>query len=324
MSVDANVLITFLSFFGKEPFFALSIPTSFNILMTYFTAVIVQFFLCHLYFIITRKRVISLCLALLALVHLGFSFAAAVMIQTAPLSLHLTWTITAVGAVTCGVNDLLIAGCLGYELFKMRPSNSSKSSLLRRIFILSITSGAIVASTTLLMMILFLKGSIGKLTRLILSCQGRIYALTLLFNFLSGFSSSSSSVTSPSSDQLVFQKSFSSGHSKQRPPPSIYSNFSEDSLNKELPPLPTTSGLQIISAPQIAGPVAQFVSPSQFASVPSSVSSSRVVGSPRTPQTPRTIIVAPYRIESLPQTPKTPKTPRTIIAAPYRVDSRAQ
>ncbi|KAJ7835488.1 hypothetical protein B0H13DRAFT_2424100 [Mycena leptocephala] len=254
MSVDANVLITFLSFFGKEPFFALSIPTSFNILMTYFTAVIVQFFLCHLYFIITRKRVISLCLALLALVHLGFSFAAAVMIQTAPLSLHLTWTITAVGAITCGVNDLLIAGCLGYELFKMRPSNSSKSSLLRRIFILSITSGAIVASTTLLMMILFLKGSIGKLTRLILSCQGRIYALTLLFNFLSGFSSSSSSVTSPSSDQLA--------------PPSIYSNFSEDSLNKELPPLPTMSGLQIISAPQIAGPVAQFASPSQFASVP--------------------------------------------------------
>lgn len=87
MSVDANVLITFLSFFGKEPFFALSIPTSFNILMTYFTAVIVQFFLCHLYFIMyvdfdttvfrclrlsrTRKRVISLCLALLALVHVS-------------------------------------------------------------------------------------------------------------------------------------------------------------------------------------------------------------------------------------------------------------
>jgi hypothetical protein len=34
--------------------------------------------------------------------------------------------------------------------------------LLRRIFILSITSGAIVASTTLLMMILLLKGDIGK------------------------------------------------------------------------------------------------------------------------------------------------------------------
>ncbi|KAJ6585514.1 hypothetical protein B0H19DRAFT_422649 [Mycena capillaripes] len=160
ISVDVNVLLTFLVFFGKQSFTALSVPTSLNILMTYFTAVIEQLFLCHLYFILTRKRIVSLCLVFLAFVHLGFSAAAAIMVQTAPFTERLTFTITAVGAILCGVNDLLIAGCLGYELFKMRANHSSKSDLVRRIFILSITSGAIVASTTLLMMILFLKGSI--------------------------------------------------------------------------------------------------------------------------------------------------------------------
>jgi len=293
MSIDAGVLVTFLAFFGKEPFFALSIPASFNIFMTYSTAVIEQFFLCHLYFILTRKWVVSLCLVSLALVHVGFSFASAIMLQTAPSKLPLTYTITAVGAIACGVNDLLIAGCLGYELFKMRASYSweFQSSLLRRVFILSIASGAIVASATLIHVILFLKGSIAF--DFFFSCQGRIYALTLLFNFLAGTSSTScaSSPGTGNKGSLFRVNSYPIGDSKSgdgKPPPSIYSNFSDESLNKELPALPTTAGLQIVTSTQLNSP--------RFASS----SSPGVPWSPQTPRTPRTIIAAPHRMDSLP------------------------
>ncbi|KAJ6504755.1 hypothetical protein C8R47DRAFT_157560 [Mycena vitilis] len=282
ISLDANVLMTFLVFFGKESFVALSIPTTLNILMTYFVAVIEQLFLCHLYFIITRKRLVSLCLVFLAFLHLGFSSGAAIMVQTAPTE-RLTDTVTAVGAVLCAITDLQIAGCLGYELFKIRASQSSQSNLLRRVFVLSITSGAIVATTTLLMMILFLKGSVAF--EFFFTCQGRVYALTLLVNFLSGTSSCSG--TSPGSDtqdNLFRVDAYPVDDSKsgaKQAAPSIYSNFSDESLNKELPPVPR------IPPPQIRI-VTQFPPTAPFSS-----SFPGVGWPPQTPRTPRTNVISP-------------------------------
>ncbi|KAJ7606556.1 hypothetical protein DFH06DRAFT_1251007 [Mycena polygramma] len=279
-SLDANVLMTFLVFFGKGSFSALSIPTTLNIFMTYFVAVIEQLFLCHLYFIITRKRLVSLCLVFLAFLHLGFSSGAAIMVQTAPTE-RLTDTVTAVGAVLCAITDLQIAGCLGYELFKIRASQSSQSNLLRRVFVLSITSGAIVATTTLLMMILFLKGSVAF--EFFFTCQGRVYALTLLVNFLSGTSSSCSG-TSPGSDthnNLFRVDAYPVDDSKagaKQAVPSIYSNFSDESLNKELPPVPGIPPLQIVT---------QFPPSAPFSS------SFPGVVSPQTPRTPRTNVISP-------------------------------
>jgi hypothetical protein len=54
LSVDAGVFMTSLVFLGKEPFSS-TLSTSFIILLTYSTAVIEQFFLCHLYFIMLRN-----------------------------------------------------------------------------------------------------------------------------------------------------------------------------------------------------------------------------------------------------------------------------
>ncbi|KAJ7845412.1 hypothetical protein B0H14DRAFT_976254 [Mycena olivaceomarginata] len=293
LSVDAGVFMTSLVFLGKEPFSS-TLSTSFIILLTYSTAVIEQFFLCHLYFIITRKRAVSLFLVLLGLIHLGFSFAAAIMLQTAPKNPSVD-SIISVGAIICGVTDLLIASCLGYELFKVRRSHNSNSSPLRRIFILSITSGTIVATTTLLMMILFLKGSIAF--EFFSACQGRVYALTLLFNFLSGTSSSSAATTIANGHQNGLAAIYESRAGGARPAASIYSNTSAESLNKELPPLPATPtpGLHIVTQTQS---IAKF----KFPAAPFSLSSPEVIWSPDTgtPRTPRTIIAAPHRKDSLP------------------------
>ncbi|KAJ6508265.1 hypothetical protein C8R45DRAFT_966773 [Mycena sanguinolenta] len=281
MSLDAEVFTTFLVFVGQDGFAALATPTALTIFFTYSTAIIEQLFLCHLYFIITRKRVVALFLAFLGLVHIGFSFAAGTMLLATPTN-RLVFTITGVGAITCGINDLLIASCLGYELFKLK-ARTSNSNVLRRIFILSITSGAIVATTTLLMMILFLKGNIAF--DFFFSCQGRIYALTLLLNFLCGTSSTSgTTVGSEHQNGLspIFSK-FGGGS-----PASIRSNISDSSINKELPPLPVTPGLHIATL---------NLSP-QFASANYTSSSAGVIWAPQTPRTPR--IAAPYRADSLP------------------------
>jgi len=186
---------------------------------------------------------------------------------------------SSVGAITCGINDLLIASCLGYELFKLK-AQTSNSSVLHRVFILSITSGAIVATTTLLMMILFLKGNIAF--DFFFSCQGRIYALTLLLNFLSG-TSSTSGTTIGSEHQNGLSPMFSKSGGG-----SIRSNISDSSMNKELPPLPVTPGLHNATL---------NLSP-QFASATYTSFSAGVIWTPQTPRTLR--IVAPYRSDSLP------------------------
>ncbi|KAJ7133549.1 hypothetical protein C8R44DRAFT_849601 [Mycena epipterygia] len=316
MAINANVFITFQVFFGKAAFSSLNIGTTATLFMTYSTASIEQWFLIHLYFILTRNRVISICLAFFVIVHLGFSFAAGIMLQTfsLPFTERLTFAVTAAGAILCAIMDMLIAGFLGYEFFKIKTKTSASSpqSLIRRVYILTVTSGALVASTTLLMMILFLKGDIAF--EFFFSCQGRVYALTLLVNFLSGPSSSPATPSSDKPGSLVFQVdayplAHGSGNNMRstQPAPSIYSNFSEDSINKELPPLPTTAGLptpaeiKLPSSPKFAPRYAPS-SPAhaQFAAFPR-----RMQFASADPQSalasPRMVVAVPYRVESLPQ-----------------------
>ncbi|CAK5270609.1 unnamed protein product, partial [Mycena citricolor] len=202
MAIDASVLMTFLTFFGKANFRAVTVPTTIIISATYATAAVEQSFLCNLYFVLSRNKILSLIVVLSGLLHFGFSFASAIMLQPTVTGFRdITYKITSIGAILCSVTDILIAGLLGYELNKIRivslSSGSRQSSqllnLARKVLMLSLVSGAVVASTTLLMMILFLKGHI--VFNFFFFCQGRIYALTLLINFLSGPRSASANVT---------------------------------------------------------------------------------------------------------------------------------
>ncbi|KAJ7110972.1 hypothetical protein C8R44DRAFT_799763 [Mycena epipterygia] len=243
MAINANVFITFQIFFRKTCLSSLNIGSTATLFMTYSTAAIEQCFLIHLYFILTCKPPTRLSPFYLHEFQLGFTFAAGIMLQTfsSPFTDRLTFIVTAAGAILCVLMDVLIAGFLGYELFKIKPkiSASSPQSLIRRIYILSVTSGALVASTTLLNIILFLKGHIAF--EFFFSCQGRIYALTLLVNFLSRPSSSPATASSDKPGRLVQVDAYPIGYAnsdnmrRTQPTPSIYSNFSEASINRELP-----------------------------------------------------------------------------------------
>ncbi|KAJ7616736.1 hypothetical protein B0H17DRAFT_1220211 [Mycena rosella] len=267
MAINADVFVTFELFVRKASLQTATIPPSVTIFMTYCTASIVQLFLIHLYFVLIRNQLVTAFLGFLVAVHLGFSFAAGIMIFTEWFTAqHLIFTVAAVGAILCGLTDILIAGCLGTKFFnfKLEYRHGSTPSLIRRIFILSLTSGAIVASTTILMITLFVENNIGKSFSSLLSsleydnasgpafdfffsCQGRVYALTLLVNFLSDSSAKSMKSGKRESD-IEFRADASptrisiSGVLKFPPPP-LYSPMSVDSL-KELPPIPAMARAQ--------------------------------------------------------------------------------
>ncbi|KAJ7075774.1 hypothetical protein B0H15DRAFT_1007164 [Mycena belliarum] len=248
MGICANVFITFEIFMRKIPFSAISSVTTLTVLLTSCTATVEQFFLCHLYFVLTKNRIFSLLIATLIVVHFGFSLAASILISTVkPSQSAIIFTTTAIGSTLCAVMDILIAICLGRQFFKVRNGPGPESRSMRKIFFLCLSSGAIVASNTLIMMILLLTGNVSKSSSLTES-EGRIYALTLLGIFLSPPSSKSTAMESDMSTMVAnAQGGKPVGRMKNKkviPTSSIYTNPpSRNSRNlpiseKDLPPLP--------------------------------------------------------------------------------------
>ncbi|KAF7337387.1 hypothetical protein MSAN_02264800 [Mycena sanguinolenta] len=194
----------------------LLIPLATQIITTYISSIISQLFLCNLYFILTGYKIVAGIIVILIFVHLAFSWASAIIL----LKTFGGLTTTTVGAISCAATDLIIAVCLAWKFWQMMAGtrqHRSTRSLLRRILILTVSSGAICAGNTLLMMILLLKDSEGAgrsacvdirpqrvylfilpVFNFFFSCQGRVYALTLLGNFLVGIPARVQQETSPS------------------------------------------------------------------------------------------------------------------------------
>ncbi|KAJ7274070.1 hypothetical protein C8J57DRAFT_251439 [Mycena rebaudengoi] len=232
MAICGALFLTYLQTVGRATFTATLFPVSATIITTYASASIEQLFLCHLYFILTRNKVISILLVLLVLLHTAFSWAAGIMLMHGRIAFSLTSRITAVGAISCAVTDIFIAGCLGYQFFGMQPDGPriSGKSVIRRFYILSLTSGVIVATTTLLMMILFLKGSVAF--EFFFYLQGRVYAVTLLGNFLTSPANGPRSNSAGISEKLVSTVAFRTysqpgvtDGSVKRPAPSVFSTY---------------------------------------------------------------------------------------------------
>ncbi|KAJ7872209.1 hypothetical protein B0H13DRAFT_2669462 [Mycena leptocephala] len=169
------------------PFQSVFAPLAIQILMTYISSVVSQLFLCKLFYLLTGIKTVVVPLLVLIFVHLGFSWTSAILSLKNLGTGGLAFTTTTIGAITCAATDVIIAVCLAWKFWTMMsrtmPEHSTRS-LLRRILILTVSSGALCAFNTLTMMILLLKNS-GVFTFFFV-CQGRVYALTLLGNFLVG------------------------------------------------------------------------------------------------------------------------------------------
>ncbi|KAJ7881768.1 hypothetical protein B0H14DRAFT_2704652 [Mycena olivaceomarginata] len=179
-------LCFFLLGLGGDPVALLS-PTSIAIFMTYCTAAVEQTILCSLFYALTKKKLISVFLAILIVAHMGLAFATGALILVLDSEVTAALNTTTASAVTCAATDILIAIALGSKVWKsLSPTDvlPARNSIARRFLLLCISSGLIVASNTLIMMALLLNGS--PVFSFFFSCQGRVYSLTLLANFLVG------------------------------------------------------------------------------------------------------------------------------------------
>ncbi|KAJ7111178.1 hypothetical protein C8R43DRAFT_160709 [Mycena crocata] len=156
---------------------------------TYATASFVQLFLCYLYFALTKNRIVGGILVANVIIHLIFSYLSAIFVITnsAPGPTGFAFLTSKIGAITCAITDILIASVLLYTLIRMEITSAvrlSTHSLLRRLMVIIVTSGVLVASSTLFTMIFLLNGH--PAYALFFFTQGRVYSLTIMSNFLLG------------------------------------------------------------------------------------------------------------------------------------------
>ncbi|KAJ6531379.1 hypothetical protein DFH09DRAFT_139498 [Mycena vulgaris] len=163
-------------------------PLAVILFSTYATASLEQLFLCALYFVLTKQRLITAFLVATVALHLALSYASAVLVLTTGSPGGSAFLTSKIGAISCSVTDVLIATALLYTLMRMEITSAVRvytHSLLRRLMLLVFTSGVLVASTTILSMIFLLQGN--PVYSLFFYAKGRVYSLTILGNFLVGF-----------------------------------------------------------------------------------------------------------------------------------------
>ncbi|KAJ7477998.1 hypothetical protein B0H11DRAFT_1285633 [Mycena galericulata] len=162
-------------------------PLATQVFATYVSSVVSQLFLTNLLYTLTSTKSVAWALLILIFVHLGFSWASAFAILATGNERGIAFTFSIVGAISCAVTDIIIGASLAWKFWTMMDRTipvQSTRSLLREIMILTITSGTLCAGNTLVIMVLLLKNSAA--VNFFFVCQGRVYALTLLGNFLVG------------------------------------------------------------------------------------------------------------------------------------------
>ncbi|KAF7426075.1 hypothetical protein PC9H_008441 [Pleurotus ostreatus] len=133
-------------------------------------------------------------LALLVCTHTGFALTSGILIFLNPIiAPGFAVTATTVAKCVSGAADILIAIALVWQLRTVDASFRPTQSLIRRLIANAIASGAIVAVTTLLLMVLFLvKAPAFNIFSAIL---GRLYSITILVNLSTRLRKHSGSTT---------------------------------------------------------------------------------------------------------------------------------
>ncbi|KAJ7034276.1 hypothetical protein C8F04DRAFT_578277 [Mycena alexandri] len=162
------------------------------------TASLAQGFLCSLYFNLTKNRRLSTFLVFTIALHVTFSYTSAIMLLFNLLQPGKVILTAKIGTISCAATDAMIAAALLNTFIGMETTiavRDSTHSLLRRLIVLFFTSGVVVASTTLLALILGLRNT--PASYLFIFAQGRMYGLTILGNFVMGVATQHA-VTTPS------------------------------------------------------------------------------------------------------------------------------
>ncbi|KAF8206772.1 hypothetical protein K438DRAFT_1963084 [Mycena galopus ATCC 62051] len=250
ITINCTVVLTITGETTRNAY-AFVAPLSTQIILTYVSAAIAQLFFCDVYYTLTKNRLISAVLLLLIVVHVSFSWASAIMILQVPIEATSTsYAITAVGAISCAATDIIVAVCLAANFWRLMqhaiPGRKARS-IVQRVLILSVASGAICGSATMVSMILLLDSN--PAFNFIFALQGRIYALSILGNFLLGVpgatrDTSTQPFDSTLSHSVVFRVPDSMNSS---------SRISSHGAGGKFTAALITNGMQVISAGKYVG-----------------------------------------------------------------------
>ncbi|KAJ7763166.1 hypothetical protein DFH07DRAFT_399205 [Mycena maculata] len=194
LGVCASTYLTLLLFPSDSHTFPLATMRALASVLftTYATASMEQLFLCYLYFALTKNRITAGFLVSSIAVHLGATYASAILVLKTGSPEGAAYLTSKIGAISCAATDVMIASALMYTFIRLGnddgPVRTSTHSLLRRLMLMIFTSGVVVATTTLFTMIFLIRGS--PAFCLFFYNQGRVYALTILTNFLVGIPNS--------------------------------------------------------------------------------------------------------------------------------------
>ncbi|KAJ7143815.1 hypothetical protein C8R44DRAFT_140444 [Mycena epipterygia] len=144
----------------------------------------------------TKNWMVTSFLVTCVAVHFAFSYASGILILATDSVEGPAILTSKVGSISCAITDALVASSLLYTFIRIDMTTAvraSTHSLLRRLIVLIFTSGVLVASTTLLSIVLLLKHV--NLYQVFFFAEGRMYTLTILGNMLIGLPAPKSTTT---------------------------------------------------------------------------------------------------------------------------------
>ncbi|KAF9259122.1 hypothetical protein L218DRAFT_908666 [Marasmius fiardii PR-910] len=155
------------------------------ILLTYLVSTLEKLYLIHQYWIIARNKTVLSVVLLGAAVHLIFASIASIYVLVVGPQYHRSMYTPAITSVTiaaciCAATDLLIAINMFQAARKIDTIDTSTQSLLYRLSILAISSGVLIATVTILMVIFRFTSKDGF--SFVFNLLGRIYTLTTVVN----------------------------------------------------------------------------------------------------------------------------------------------
>ncbi|KAJ7882161.1 hypothetical protein B0H13DRAFT_2048486 [Mycena leptocephala] len=120
-------------------------------------------FLCYLFYTVTKRRLITGFFVFTIFLHLGVSLAAAGVVIDERSAEGRADILMKIGAISCAVTDVLLAASLAFTVYGMESRVGKPrtiQSLLRRLGVLSLTSGALAAFTTIAAVTAVMVGSV--------------------------------------------------------------------------------------------------------------------------------------------------------------------
>ncbi|KAJ7582695.1 hypothetical protein C8J56DRAFT_227256 [Mycena floridula] len=156
-------------------------PLPFIVIANAFSALLEQSFLVLRYWRLSQNKITTGILILLVFVHLAFAIISGTYIAAHPQYGFAFGDITNVGSVSLSAaTDLLIGLAQLWTLQSFQSSFTSTKQLIRRVSLISSTSGMFCSFSSTVMLVLMFKQA--QVFDLFFSCLGRVYSLTILIN----------------------------------------------------------------------------------------------------------------------------------------------